>query len=145
MHPYSRSEIPHHESGIPAPAPEPAQETGIDSHDTPLAQLLHLLQGAHEPVLADVGITRFAPARLDALHGSASREAEACLDRAQLMIRLMEGALEGEHPPEPTLLLGVAQQVGRTLADHRRWRDLADNAAYYRDHPGVKARISAQL
>lgn len=139
MHPYSKSEISHRESEVPTP------EMAMDSHDTSLAQLLHLLQGAHEPVLADAGITRFTPARLDTLHGGAVREAEACLDRAQLMIRLMEGALEGEHSPDPALLLRVAQQVGRTLADHRRWRDLADNAAYYRDHPGVKALISAQL
>ena len=139
MHPYSRSETDHQEDADAMP------EGRAASNDTSLAQLLHLLQGAHEPVLADVGITRFAPARLDALHGNASREAESCLDRAQLMLHLMEGALEGEHPPEPALLLRVAQQVGRTLADHRRWRDLANNAAYYRDHPGVKARISAQL
>ncbi len=139
MHPYPRSEIHHQDTGEPVP------EAGAASRDTPLAQLLHLLQGAHEPVIADVGITRFAPERLDAVHGNASREAEACLDRAQLMVGLMEGALESEHPPEPAFLLRVAQQIDRTLADHRRWRDLAENAAYYRDHPGVKARISAQL
>ncbi|MBD9378662.1 hypothetical protein [Pseudoxanthomonas sp. PXM04] len=139
MHPYSRSETAHQE-GVDA-----MPEESIASNENSLSQLLHLLQGAHEPVLADVGITRFPPARLEALHGNASREAETCLDRAQLMLHLMEGALEGEHPPEPALLQRLAQQIGRTLADHRRWRDLADNAAYYRDHPGVKARISAQL
>ena len=144
MHPYSRSEIPHRDGGEPAESRADSGDSA-DAGEASLAQLLHLLQGAHEPVLADVGITRFPPDRLDALHGGASHEAEACLDRAQLMLHLMEGALESERPPEPALLLRVARQVGRTLADHRRWRDLADNAAYYRDHPGVKARISAQL
>lgn len=127
---------------------EPAVEPGSSpllARQTPLAQLLHLLQGVADPSIADVGITRLAAGRLDAMSGSARREADTCLERAQLMLRLVEDALENDHAPDPALVLRVAQQVGRALSDYRRWRDLADNAAYYRDHPDVRERILSRL
>lgn len=125
----------------------PAVVEAVNASDlpTPLSQLIHLLQGAQEPMVADVGITRCSPARLQELSSSAGQEADACLERAQLMLQLIEDALESEHPPEPGLLLRVIQQAGRSLFDHRRWRDLAENAAYYRDNAGVRERISSLL
>jgi len=38
----------------------------------------------------------------------------------------------------------MAQLITYLLRDHSRWHALADNAAYYRDHPQVASRIAAQ-
>ena len=36
----------------------------------------------------------------------------------------------------------MAHQITHLRQDHQRWHALADNAAYYRDHPQVAARIA---
>ena len=47
--------------------------------------------------------------------------------------------------PEPDTLVRMTRQLLRLARDQRRWHDLADNAAYYRDNAQVAARISQCL
>ena len=109
---------------------------------TPLERLIHLLSGSTNATLADTGIVRFSRDRLDAMSGNAQEESEACLNRAFLLLRLMEHTLHNGCPPDPSELLTMAQHITCLLQDHERWHTLADNAAYYRDHPQVAARIA---
>jgi len=109
---------------------------------TPLERLIHLLSGSADATLADAGITRLSRDRLDAVSGNAQEESETCLDRAFLLLRLMQHTLENGCPPDPSELMTIAQHITHLLQDHERWHTLADNAAYYRDHPQVSARIA---
>jgi hypothetical protein len=109
---------------------------------TPLERLIHLLSGSAQDTLADTGITRLSRDRLDAVSGNAQEESETCLDRAFLLLRLMQHTLENGCPPGPAELMTLAQHITHLLQDHERWHTLADNAAYYRDHPQVAARIA---
>ena len=113
-----------------------------DTH-TPLDRLLCLLSDSTNATLADTGIVRFSRDRLDAMSGNAQEESEACLDRAFLLLRLMEHTLHNGCPPDPNELMTMAQHITHLLQDHQRWHTLADNAAYYRDHPPVARRIAA--
>jgi hypothetical protein len=113
-----------------------------DTH-TPLDRLICLLSDSTSATLADTGIVRFSRDRLDALSGNAQEESEACLDRAFLLLRLMEHTLENGCPPNSSELTTMAQHITHLLQDHQRWHTLADNAAYYRDHPQVAAHIAA--
>jgi hypothetical protein len=115
--------------------------TFADSH-TPLDRLICLLSDSTNAILADTGIVRFPHDRLDALSGNAQEESEASLDRAYLLLRLMEHTLHHGCPPDPGELTTMAQHITHLLQDHQRWHTLADNAAYYRDHPQVAARIA---
>lgn len=110
---------------------------------TPVDSLIHLLAGSADATLADSGITRLSGDRLDALSAHAGHESESCLDRALLLLRLMEHTLEHGCPPPQSELLTIAQQITCLLQDHERWHTLADNAAYYRDQPQIAARILA--
>lgn len=112
-----------------------------DTH-TPLERLIHLLSGSAEATLADTGITRLSRDRLDAVSGNAQQESETCLDRAFLLLRLMEHTLQNGCPPDPSELTTMAQHITHLLQDHQRWHTLADNAAYYRDHPKVARRVA---
>ena len=133
---------------------EPQQETsaepflptvGLPDPHTSLERLLHLLQGCVEPSLADVGITRLADGQLDRLASSARHEAELCQDRSELLLELLERCVENSATPEAAMLLRMTGQLLRLARDQRRWHDLADNAAYYRDNAQVAARISGYL
>ena len=115
--------------------------TFADTH-TPLDRLICLLSDSTNATLADTGIARLSPDRLGALSGNAQEESEACLDRAFLLLRLMEHTLHNGCPPDPSELMTMAQQITHLLQDHQRWHTLADNAAYYRDHPQVASRIA---
>lgn len=115
--------------------------TFVDTH-TPLDRLICLLSDSTNATLADTGIVRFSRDRLDAMSGNAQEESEACLDRAFLLLRLMEHTLQNGCPPDPSELTTMAQHITHLLQDHQRWHTLADNAAYYRDHPQVAARIA---
>ena len=114
-----------------------------DTH-TPLDRLICLLSDSTNATLADTGIVRFSRDRLDALSGNAQEESEACLGRAFLLLRLMEHTLHNGCPPDPSELTTMAQHITHLLQDHQRWHTLADNAAYYRDHPQLAARIAMQ-
>lgn len=130
---------------------EPGEETSREippeptAAHTSLESLVHLLQGSSRPNLADVGITTLPHAQLDRLHGSARQEAELCQDRSELLLELLECCVEHHATPAPDTLLRMTQQLLRLARDQRRWHDLADNAAYYRDNVQVAARISSYL
>ena len=115
--------------------------TFAETH-TPLDRLICLLSDNTNATLADTGIARMSWHRLDTMSGNAQEESEACLDRAYLLLRLMEHTLHNGCPPDPSELMAIAQHITRLLQDHQRWHTLADNAAYYRDHPQVAARIA---
>ena len=106
---------------------------------TPLERLIHLLSGSTNATLADTGIARLSPDRLSAVSDNAQQESDTCLDHAFLLLRLMQHTLENGCPPDPSELLIMAQHITYLLQDHQRWHTLADNAAYYRDHPQVAA------
>ena len=109
---------------------------------TLLERLIHLLSGSTNATLADTGIACLSPDRLSAVSDNARQESEACLDRAFLLLRLMEHTLHNGCPPDPSELTTMAQHITHLLQDHQRWHTLADNAAYYRDHPQVAACIA---
>lgn len=115
-----------------------------DPH-TSLERLVHLLQGSPEPSVADVGIAPLPYAQLDRLSSSARQEAELCQDRLELFLELLECCVDSSATPEPDMLVRTARQLLRLARDQRRWHDLADNAAYYRDNAQVAARISHYL
>jgi hypothetical protein len=115
-----------------------------DPH-TSLERLIHLLQGSAESCVADVGITPLPYAQLDKLSSSAKQEAELCQDRLELLLELLECCVDHSAMPEPDTLLRMTRQLLRLARDQRRWHDLADNAAYYRDNAQVAARISQYL
>ncbi|WP_157062467.1 hypothetical protein [Pseudoxanthomonas dokdonensis] len=124
------------------PAPQ-ITVAGLSAESTPLSRLIHLLSGDDPISLADTGITPLCRDRLDAIAGNASHEGDNCLACAQLLLSLMETTLENDCPPDNHQLLSLARHVLRLLRDQQRWHTLADNAAYYRDHPQVAARIAA--
>lgn len=134
-----------------SPPAEPGEPTSRETPPEPatahtsLESLVHLLQGSSRPNLADVGITTLPQAQLDRLHGSARQEAELCQDRSELLLELLECCVEHNATPAPDTLLRMTQQLLRLARDQRRWHDLADNAAYYRDNVQVAARISSYL
>ena len=123
-------------------AQNPDTFTFADTH-TPLDRLICLLSDSTNATLADTGIARLSRDRLDAMSGNAQEESEACLDRAFLLLRLMEHTLHNGCPPDLNELTTMAQHITHLLQDHERWHTLADNAAYYRDHPQVATRIAS--
>ena len=124
--------------------PLPGAVLPTDPH-TSLERLLHLLQGSPEPSLADVGIAPLPHAQLERLSSSARQEAELCQDRSELFLELLECCVDNCATPEPSTLLRMTRQLLRLARDQRRWHDLADNAAYYRDNAQVATRISTYL
>lgn len=132
------------EEKTPEEASPPCAAVPVDPH-TSLERLVHLLQGSPEPCVADVGITPLPYAQLDRLSNSARQEAELCQDRLELLLELLECSVDNSATPEPDLLVRMARQLLRLSRDQRRWHDLADNAAYYRDNAQVAARISKYL
>lgn len=132
------------EEEIPEETSPPGVAFPIDPH-TSLERLVHLLQGSPEPSLADAGITPLPHAQLDRLSSSARQEAELCQDRSELFLELLERCVENSATPESGTLLRMTRQLLRLARDQRRWHDLADNAAYYRDNAQVAARISRFL
>ena len=124
----------------------PAQTTDTfafaETH-TPLERLIHLLSGSADVTLADAGIAHLSRDRLEAMCGNAHEESETCLDRAFLLLRLMQHTLENGCPPDPSELMTIAQHTTHLLQDHERWHTLADNAAYYRDHPQIATHVAA--
>ena len=132
------------EEETPEEASPPSAALSADPH-TSLERLVHLLQGSPEPSVADVGITPLPYAQLDRLSSSARQEAELCQDRLELLLELLECCVDNNAMPEPDTLMRMTQQLLRLARDQRRWQDLADNAAYYRDNAQVAARISRCL
>ena len=132
------------EEGTSGETPLPGVAFPTDPR-TSIEHLVHLLQGSVEPNLADVGITPLPHAQLDRISSSARQEAGHCQDRSELFLELLECCVENGATPEPGTLLRMARQLLRLARDQRRWHDLADNAAYYRDNAQVATRISKYL
>jgi len=132
------------EEEMPGDASLPGVALPVDPH-TSLERLVHLLQGSPEPCLADVGIAPLPYAQLDKLSSNAKQEAELCQDRLDLFLELLECCVDNNATPEPDTLVRMTRQLLRLARDQRRWHDLGDNAAYYRDNAQVAARISHYL
>lgn len=130
-HPPDAETLQSHPAGFPA-----------DDAFTPLERLIHLLQGHTEPCIADAGIAALPATRLDRISANAKQEADACQERAELLLDLLESALENDCAPSPGAQLRIARHLRLLNRDQRRWSDLADNASYYRDNPQVAARIA---
>lgn len=133
---------------LPKPHDTPDATPMPDAAASPFAQtslqrLVHLLQGGEGPAMADAGIARLPPARLEALLRLALEESETCLERAELLLRLAEAGLENDAPVVADDMLRIGRHIARLLQDHRRWRELAGNAAYCLDHPEDAVRMAA--
>lgn len=110
---------------------------------TPLEHLVHLLQGHAEPSIADIGITTLPSRQLDTLCVVAREEADTCQERADLLLDLLESSLESGITPTTNTQLRITHHLRLLARDQRRWHDLADNASYYRDNPGIAASIAS--
>ncbi|WP_149194392.1 hypothetical protein [Luteimonas suaedae] len=117
--------------------------TDVPSTRTTLQRLVHTLLGGAMPASADAAIARLPATELEALARDAQEESETCLERAELLLSLAEAGLEHGAPCATGDMLRISRHVARLLQDHRRWRGLAGNAAYYHDHPDIAARTAA--
>ena len=110
---------------------------------TPLETLLNLLQGGHPCVLADPGIAAYDPQNLERIRTAAELESDECLDRMHCLLELLDAGLATDPPAlAQATLIGTVRHLTRFLTDHQRWHALADNAAYYRDHPDIANTIA---
>lgn len=123
-----------------------AEASALPAHASgPLDQVIQLLQGCPEHVIADPGITLLSPAQLDSLQAQARAGAEHSRENAELLLHLFQCALGSGYTPGRDLLLGLARRLTSLLHEQQRWSVLADNAAYYREHPPVAGRIASSL
>lgn len=112
---------------------------------TSLEALIGLLQGNNERQLADAGIAGQARHRLDLIAISAGQESEECVDRMRCLLDLLDAGLAAEPQVlTRTSLMCAVRHLGRLLSDFERWHGLASNAAYYRDHESVAAKVAQQ-
>lgn len=124
------------------PAPDIGAGLAQEGSFTAIEHLVCLLQGRAEPSIADAGITAYPSMQLDNIRTAARQEADVCQERAELLLDLLESALESGCAPTMETQLRIARHLRLLGRDQRRWNDLADNAAYYRDNPRVAARIA---
>lgn len=116
---------------------------GLAEGPTPLETLLNLLQGGSACALADSGIAACDPQTLDRISAAAELESDDCLDRMHCLLELLHASLTTDPPALSHITLtGALRHLTRFLTDHQRWHVLADNAAYYRDHPEIANRIA---
>lgn len=117
---------------------------GLAEGPTPLETLLNLLQGGSPCALADSGIAARDPQTLDRISAAAQLESDDCLDRIHCLLELLHASLTTDPPALSQItLIGALRHLTRFLTDHQRWHALADNAAYYRDHPEVARQVAA--
>jgi hypothetical protein len=117
---------------------------GLAEGPTPLETLLNLLPGGGACALADPGIAACDPPTLDRISTAAQLQSDDCLDRIHCLLELLHASLTTDpHTLSRITLTGTLRHLTRVLTDHQRWHVLADNAAYYRDHPQVAKKISA--
>ena len=135
---------PHQASDNPAGLTFADIPPGLAEGPTRLETLLNLLQGGNACPLADPGIAACDPQTLDRIHTAAQLQSDDCLDRMHCLLELLAATLTTNPPALPQItLIGALRHLTRILSDHQRWAVLADNAAYYRDHPQVATKISA--
>lgn len=110
---------------------------------SPIETLVHLLQGGGDYVLADPGIAGYGRPMLDRISGAALRQSEQCMEQMRCLLSLLYAHLNVESPDiaRDTRTYAVKRIYG-LLSDHERWRALADNASFYRDHPEVARRVA---
>ena len=120
---------------------------GIDATDpvagdTPLAQMLELLQG-EGTAQTDAAIARLPPEQLDQLAAAAQRKCEDNLDLMRCLVDCADVILLRE-PAEAARdrLLRLNGHLATLLGDHERLTELHENATYYRDHPQVADRVA---
>ena len=134
----------HHASDNPAALTFADLPPGLAEGPTPLETLLNLLQGGGPHALADSGIAACDTQHLDRISAAAELESDDCLDRIRCLLELLEASLApAAHQLARITLTGTLRHLTRLLNDHQRWRALADNAAYYRDHPEVARQVAA--
>ena len=135
---------PHQTSEKPAGLTFADIPPGLAEGPTPLETLLNLLQGDNACPLADPGIAACDPQTLNRINAAAQLESDDCLDRMHCLLELLAASLTTDPPALSQItLIGALRHLTRFLTDHQRWHTLADNAAYYRDHPKVANRIAA--
>ena len=116
---------------------------GLAEGPTPLETLLNLLQGGNACPLADPGIAACDPQNLERIRTAAELESDECLDRMHCLLELLDAGLTTDPPAlAHATVIGTVRHLTRFLADHQRWHALADNAAYYRDHPESAGEIA---
>ena len=118
---------------------------GLAEGPTPLETLLNLLQGEGDRLLVDRGIAAYDPPILDRISANAELESDDCLDRMHCLLELLDAGLTTDPPAlAHATVIGTVRHLTRFLADHQRWHALADNAAYYRDHPDIANQVAAR-
>jgi hypothetical protein len=120
-------------------APRSRQDVEARTTQDAVIRLLQGQGGGAAQTIADSGIAHFDIADLHALAANALSESEACLERLRLLLDMLEAASTMLTRRD---LARIARHAMRSLADYRRWCDLADNAAYYRDHHDVACRVA---
>lgn len=110
-----------------------------------LDRALELLQGGIVPSLADPGITLLSPMQLGQLHLHAQQLAEQHRENILLLLDLLESGQPHDAAPEKAVMQRMLRLLHRHYRDQQRWQSLADNAAYYGDHPQVTDRIAAWI
>ncbi|MEN5118774.1 hypothetical protein ABE488_15790 [Luteimonas sp. TWI662] len=118
-------------------------QAGVELDRSSLDEVIGALLGHAGDDDADAGIAGFDAARLGMLQRAAQRESEDSLGRLRCLLELLDSALElGTLPLSRDSLHRLSYHLLRTLSDHERWRALASNAIYYRDHPELAARVA---
>lgn len=133
----------HQQQPIGAASPEAGVQRHRPQPPTAIECVLGLLQGEARDVLADAGITGYDAQRLDRLSAAAKLESENCFDRIRCLLDLLNACLPQLQPHPNALFIGVCGHLATLVADFERWQALAENAAYYRDHPQVALQIAA--
>ena len=132
-----------HTTGNPAALTFADIPPSLAEGPTPLETLLSLLQGQGDRILADRGIAAYDPQTLDRISANAELESDDCLDRMHCLLELLDATLATDPPTlAHATLIGTVRHLTRFLSDHQRWHALADNAAYYRDHPDIANTIA---
>ncbi|MDE1899181.1 MAG: hypothetical protein KGI40_08860 [Xanthomonadaceae bacterium] len=119
------------------PGPEPgaggSRCTGGGDDGELLDVLLRNLQGNASAAPPDAGLARLGVERLRAIQRGAEEQVQGSLWSLQSLSRLLAVVLEqpsGEMPRSDLAML--AWHISRLTRDMERWRDLANNASFYR-------------
>ena len=126
----SRSESFDPGSGAGAAGPARA---AADGDEEVLDALLKNLQGNAPISPPDAGLARLGVERLRAIQRGAGEQAQGLLWSLQSLSRLLAVALEqSASEMSRSDLAMMAWHLSRLARDVERWRDLADNASFYR-------------
>lgn len=110
----------------------------------PLRQLLDLVAGTPDAVLADARVATLDHTRIQTLGQLALREAETCVAQSRILLHLLELSM-ARNSPTPRQIADVTQHAARLITDAEIWRELAGNAAFYSEHPQIARRLASDL